>query len=94
MEGLGVAANVIAVVDLSAKVAELCFQYFKEVAGARGDIHRLRTQVEHLGTAVRGTQRLVEGIKGRSLLTSQELVDSIHECIADLERLEKKLDPK
>ncbi|KAF6810671.1 Kinesin light chain 5 [Colletotrichum plurivorum] len=94
MEGLGVAANVIAVVDLSAKVAALCFQYSKEVAGARGDIQRLRTQVEHLGTAVRGTQRLVEGIKGRSLLISQELVDSIHECIADLERLEKKLDPK
>ncbi|KAF6782559.1 Kinesin light chain 5 [Colletotrichum sojae] len=94
MGGLGVAANVIAVVDLSAKVAALCFQYSKEVAGARGDIQRLRTQVEHLGTAVRGTQRLVEGIKGRSLLISQELVDSIHECIADLERLEKKLDPK
>ncbi|KAH6989185.1 kinesin light chain 3 [Ilyonectria sp. MPI-CAGE-AT-0026] len=93
MEGLGVAANVIAVVDLSAKVAALCFQYSKEVAGARADIQRLRTQVEHLGTALRATQRLVEGSKGRSLLTSQELVDSIRNCIADLEQLEKKLDP-
>ncbi|KAJ0306108.1 hypothetical protein Brms1b_010559 [Colletotrichum noveboracense] len=93
MEGVGVAANVIAVVDLSAKVASLCFQYSKEVAGARADIQRLRTQVEHLETVLRATQRLVEGIKGRPLLTSQELVGSISDCIVDLERLEKKLNP-
>ncbi|KAF4895134.1 Kinesin light chain [Colletotrichum fructicola] len=93
MEVLGVAANVIAVVDLSAKVASLCFQYSKEVASARSDIQRLRTQVEHLGTVLRATQSLVEGSKGRTLLTSQELVGSIRACIADLERLETKLNP-
>ncbi|KAJ4235454.1 hypothetical protein NW757_013525 [Fusarium falciforme] len=93
MEGLGVAANIIAVVDLSAKVATLCLQYSKEVSSARADIERLRTQVEHLEITLRAAQRLVEGTKGQSLLTSQELVGSFRNCIADLERLEKKLGP-
>ncbi|KAJ4243339.1 hypothetical protein NW762_014825 [Fusarium torreyae] len=93
MEGLGVVANIIAVVDLSAKVATLCFQYSKDVSSARADIERLRSQVEHLVTTLRATQRLVEGTRGLSLLTSQELAGSFRSCMADLERLEKKLAP-
>lgn len=93
MEGLGVVANIIAVVDLSAKVATLCFQYSKDVSSARADIERLRSQVEHLATALRATQRLIEGTRGLSLLTSQGLAGSFHSCMADLERLEKKLAP-
>lgn len=93
MEGLGVAASIIAVVDLSAKVATLCFQYSKDVSSARADIERLRSQVEHLATTLRATQRLVEGSKGHSLSISQGLVSSFRSCIADLERLEKRLDP-
>ena len=93
MEGLGVVANVIAVVDLSAKVATLCFQYSKDVFSARADIERLRTQVEHLTIALRATQRLIEGTKGVSLLTSQALAGSFRNCMADLERLGKKLAP-
>ncbi|KAF4970220.1 hypothetical protein FSARC_2685 [Fusarium sarcochroum] len=93
MEGLGVAANLIAVVDLSTKVATLCFQYSRDVSSARADIQRLRDQVEHLATTLRATRRLVEGTKGQSLSTSQELAGSFRSCMADLERLEKKLDP-
>jgi hypothetical protein len=93
MEGVGVAANIIAVVDLSAKVATLCLQYSKEVSSARADIERLHTQVEHLATTLQATRRLVEGTKGQSLPTSQGLVSSFRNCIADLEQLEKKLGP-
>ncbi|WZH40876.1 kinesin light chain 1 [Fusarium acuminatum] len=93
MEGLGVVANIIAVVDLSAKVATLCFQYSKDVSSARADIERLRSQVEHLATALRATQRPIEGTRGLSLLTSQGLAGSFRSCMADLERLEKKLAP-
>ncbi|OBS15388.1 hypothetical protein FPOA_13777 [Fusarium poae] len=93
MEGLGIAANIIAVIDLSAKVATLCFQYSKDVSSARADIERLRNQVEHLGTTLRATQCLVEGTKSLSLSISKGLVGSFRSCIADLERLEKKLDP-
>ncbi|RGP69012.1 kinesin light chain 3 [Fusarium sporotrichioides] len=93
MEGLGVAASIIAVVDLSTKVATLCSQYSKDVSSARADIERIRQQVEQLTTALQATQRLVEGNKGSSLSASQGLLGSFRSCIADLERLEKKLDP-
>ncbi|RGP63231.1 kinesin light chain 3 [Fusarium longipes] len=93
MEALGVVANIIAVVDLSTKVATLCFQYSKDVSGARADIERLRSQVEHLANVLRATQRLLEGTQGLSLPTSQGLADSFHSCMTDLKRLEKKLQP-
>ncbi|KAM0362981.1 hypothetical protein ACHAPK_011328 [Fusarium culmorum] len=93
MEGIGVAANIIAVVDLSTKVATLCFQYSKDVSSARRDIERLRNQVKHLAATLQATQCLVEGPKGRPLWTSRGLVDSFDSCIADLERAEKKLNP-
>ncbi|KAG7411973.1 hypothetical protein Forpe1208_v009375 [Fusarium oxysporum f. sp. rapae] len=92
MEGLGVVANIIAVVDLSTKVATLCFQYSKEVSSARADIERLRKQVQNLATALQATQRLVEGNKGLALSTSQDLIGSFRTCTADLKQVEKKLD--
>lgn len=94
MEGLGVAANVMAIIDLSAKVATLCFQYSKEVANARADIQRLHAQVEHLGTALQASQRLMENEGSQSLFICQELVGSFCDCIAELGRLEQKLNPR
>ncbi|KAM0269068.1 hypothetical protein ACHAQH_009824 [Verticillium albo-atrum] len=93
MEGLGVAANVIAVIDLSAKVATLCVQYAKEVAGARADIQRLQKQANQLGSALRAAQHVVEGSNSQSLFASQGLTGSFCECIVDLQRLENKLCP-
>ncbi|KAM0231792.1 hypothetical protein ACHAPO_008374 [Fusarium lateritium] len=93
MEGLGAAANIITVIDLSAKVATLCFQYCKDVCSAREDIERVRNQVDHLATALGAAKHLVEGTRSPSLPTSQQLVGSLRSCITDLERLGKKLDP-
>ncbi|KAL1855871.1 hypothetical protein VTK73DRAFT_8451 [Phialemonium thermophilum] len=93
MEALGVAANVIAVVDLSAKVATLCFRYSKQVASARADIQRLQGQVQLLETALQATRRLVEGPRGPLLSTSQELASSLRGCIRCLRQVEKRLSP-
>ncbi|KAH7353339.1 kinesin light chain 3 [Plectosphaerella cucumerina] len=93
MEGLGVAANVIAVVDLSTNVVTLCFQYSKEVASARANIERLHAQVKHLGTIVQAAQRLIEGPQGQSLSTSQKLIDIFHNYNVDLQKLKEKLEP-
>lgn len=54
MEAIGAAANIIAVIDLSAKVATLCLQYYTEVAGAQADITRLQSQINHQCVAFRG----------------------------------------
>lgn len=94
MEGVGAAANIIAVVDLSVKVLYLLGQYFRQVAGAKKEIQRLQKQVNSLETALRAAKRLVEGPKGQSLLTSQELSGSFQECIIYLQELEKRLSPR
>ena len=41
MDGISGAASIIAVVDISAKIASLCFQYSVAVKNAKEDIKRL-----------------------------------------------------
>lgn len=48
MEGIGAAASIIAIVELSAKVASVILQYSKDVKNAGDDIHRLRKAVTDL----------------------------------------------
>jgi hypothetical protein len=48
MDGLGVAANVIAVVELSAKITSVCIQYSLEVKRAKADIERLGGELNSL----------------------------------------------
>lgn len=93
MEGLGVAASVIAVVDLSAKVTSLCLQYSLAVKGAKNDITRLRAEVKNLEKAVGDVQYLVDGPDGAKLSASQKLLEAVHDCFTQLKTVEKRLDP-
>jgi hypothetical protein len=45
MDGVSGAASVITIIDISAKVASLCYQYSVEVKHAKGNIKRLRRKV-------------------------------------------------
>jgi hypothetical protein len=59
MDGLGVAASAIAVVELSAKIALLCVQYSLAVKHAEADIERLRGEVNTVTDLLRGVERLL-----------------------------------
>jgi phage host-nuclease inhibitor protein Gam len=89
MEGLGVAANVIAVIDLSAKVASLCFQYLTAVKDAKKDIERLQAEVGQVGDILREVQRLLHGPDGARLSASQTLCNSLKDCSLQLKELEE-----
>jgi len=93
MEVLGVAANVIAVVDLSAKVAQWCIQYSLEVKDAKGDILRLYNEVKILGKVVSDAQHLVTSPGSAELSASEKLLDAVNDCSTQLKTLERKLDP-
>jgi hypothetical protein len=97
MEVVGSAASIIAVIDLSAKVASLCFQYSAAVKNARSDVERLQGELERLRTTLQGAQRLLESPNGKRLQTSQGLWDGLNDCSSQLSqlrsRLEKKLNP-
>ena len=94
MEGLGVAASVIAVVELSAKVASLCLQYCKDVKHAKDDIIRLRKQVIDLENVSASVAQLLDGPNGPKLKASQHLRAAMLECRIQLEWLHNTLTPK
>ena len=93
MEALGVTANVIAVVDLSAKVATLLFQYSTAVAHARADIKRLHEQTQSLERTLQQANRLLKEPSSQPLTASRELLDQLQACREELDRLRAKLEP-
>uniref|UniRef100_A0A8H7K8B0 Nephrocystin 3-like N-terminal domain-containing protein n=1 Tax=Bionectria ochroleuca TaxID=29856 RepID=A0A8H7K8B0_BIOOC len=93
MEILGVAANVIAVVDLSAKISSLCVQYGREVKNAAADIERLRKEIASLQGVTKAVQDLLNGTDGKKLDKSQ-LETYLNECVLLLKNIELKLTPR
>ncbi|KAJ6781734.1 hypothetical protein PWT90_05231 [Aphanocladium album] len=91
MDGLSVAASVIAVVDLSVKVITLCSQYSKAVANAPAEISRLNTLVKGLKTTLDGAEALIKSPQGASLSTSHTLRDQLVGCQSTLQELHDRL---
>ncbi|KAH7125055.1 hypothetical protein B0J13DRAFT_598998 [Dactylonectria estremocensis] len=92
-EAVGLAASVIAIIDLSAKVAVLCLQYSTAVGNARADITRLQSRLDDLGTTLQGVQHLLDNRNNQALTTSRKLVDSVDGCTSELVQLQSRLDP-
>ncbi|RYP44516.1 hypothetical protein DL768_009011 [Monosporascus sp. mg162] len=91
MEGVGAAASVITVMELSAKVASLCLQYYSAAENAKSDIERLQGELGRLQTTLQGARRLLESADGERLRTSQQLRDGLGGCSAQLTDLQAKL---
>ena len=98
MEGVGAAASVIAVVELSAKVGSLLFQYTQGVRHAKADIERLRSEVGNLNSAWEKVQKLLSGPNNAKLVTLQQFASTLEttlkESYSQLEQLEQRLKPK
>ncbi|KAH8661168.1 hypothetical protein BGZ61DRAFT_485518 [Ilyonectria robusta] len=92
-EAVGLAASVIAIIDLSAKVAVLCLDYSTAVGNARADITRLRHRLDDLGTTLQGVRHLLDDPSSQALATSRRLVDSVDACTSELAQLQSRLDP-
>ncbi|KAG6979136.1 Vegetative incompatibility protein HET-E-1 [Fusarium oxysporum f. sp. conglutinans] len=93
MEGLGIAANVIAVVDISFRLAEWCVQYAYDVKNARKDIEKLQREVVNFQVAIGQVKSLIEGPGGQALQASRQLGSAIEDARSALKELERKLQP-
>lgn len=93
MDGLSSAASVLAVVDMSAKVASLLFQYYKEVKNAKEDIAQVQLQVNSLKNASESVQQHLKGPEGVKLEASQKLLAALNDGRSQLESLEQRLQP-
>ena len=93
MEGLGVASSVIAVVELSARVASLCLQYSLAVKDAKNHITRLQGEVKSLEDVLGEVKQLLDGPDGAKLSGSQKLFKALNDCLSQLKTLDKRLKP-
>ncbi|VTO88940.1 unnamed protein product [Fusarium graminearum] len=93
MEALGVAANIIAVVDISVKVLQVCSNYAKEVKYAEAEITELRQEVANLHDTATKVKTLIEGPQGAKLTASQDFAHKVKECLDILTEVGRKLQP-
>ena len=93
MEAIAAGASIIAVMELSAKVASLCFEYSTAVKNAKSDIESMQGVANSLKTTLEDAQQLLKSPNGAGLPTSQKLRDWLASCSLQLIELEKKLGP-
>jgi hypothetical protein len=93
MDGLSAAASVTAIVEISAKIASLCFEYSIAVKDAKKDIDRLQRSVtDNLGVMEEVKQLFDKHDKTR-LPTTHKLLSSLEECHHQLQGLKAQLEP-
>ncbi|KAI9778859.1 MAG: hypothetical protein M1839_007822 [Geoglossum umbratile] len=93
MDGLSGAASVIAVIDISAKISSLCFQYSVAVKDAKKDVERFQKKVTDIKAVLEKVKQLLDGQDRARLSTTHELSGSLKECLWELEELEAELEP-
>jgi uncharacterized coiled-coil DUF342 family protein len=92
MDGLSGAASVIAVIDISAKVVSLCYQYSVAVKDAKDDIERVRRKVSDITHILEKIKQLLDSQDKTRFSTTQGLFSSLEQCLEELKSLGAKLD--
>jgi hypothetical protein len=93
MDGLSAAASVIAIIDISAKIALLCFQYSVAVKDAKKDIERLERTVTDVKNILEEVKQLLDGQDKTRFSATHKLSDSLKECSRQLQELKTQLEP-
>lgn len=96
MDGLSAAASVVAVIQISGHVFDLCRTYYSEVKEARKDIQRLRDEVTSLQDVLTNVADLADAPSPAhlSILNLLNQVDGpVQQCQAQLTELAAKLEP-
>ncbi|KAJ5683401.1 Vegetative incompatibility protein HET-E-1 [Penicillium macrosclerotiorum] len=94
MDGVGTASSIAAVIDLSAKVGSLLFQFTKAVKNARSDVSRLMQELDRLKNTLHGAQAILDSPKGAWLRNSQALYPALNDCSSQLLDLQYRLETK
>lgn len=91
MDGLSSAASIIAIIQLTGSIVNICRGYIQEVKDARDDIITLQQTVAGLEAILQKLKEIPHDSRERKLSTSS-LVDNISDCFSCLEALEEKID--
>jgi hypothetical protein len=94
MDGLSIAASVIAVVDVSVKVTALCSQYITDVKGAKNEIECIQNKVGDIIGIMKKIEELLDGPQKAQLSTTHGLFESLDQCLQQLQQLKEQLEPR
>jgi hypothetical protein len=93
MDGLSGAASVVAVIDISAKVVSLCFQYSMTVKDTKDDIELVQRKLSDITHILEQIKQLLDSQDKMRLSTTQGLFSSLEKCRTELESLQVELEP-
>ncbi|KAL4746142.1 hypothetical protein BDW72DRAFT_197957 [Aspergillus terricola var. indicus] len=93
MDPLSAAASVIAVLQLTQALVQVCGKYIKEVKHAQEEIASLQREVTSLTTVLEKLSELLNSPDGKTLSTSLALAHDANHCLFILSSLQEKIDP-
>jgi hypothetical protein len=92
MAGIGEAASIVAVVQITAQISKLCGGYLSEVKSAPKEVERLQSKISSLHSVLEKIEQMLMGSKSARLTMSTSVLESLKRCVIDLEELKAKLD--
>lgn len=94
MAGIGEAASIIAVVQITAQVVKLCGGYLSDVSDARQDVQQMHARASALHNVLEQAQRLIgDSTNPNRLPVSASVLGSLNSCMSELQVLQTKLNP-
>ncbi|KAJ5761804.1 uncharacterized protein N7511_005186 [Penicillium nucicola] len=94
MDPLSGAASVIAVIQLTGSIAQICGKYLNNVKNATQDIQRFQEKITALAQVLGSLDDLIRGSDGNKLIATQDLVGNIGKCFSALANLKEKINPE
>ncbi|KAJ5335724.1 uncharacterized protein N7506_005660 [Penicillium brevicompactum] len=94
MDPLSGAASVIAVIQLTGVILQICGKYLNNVKSAKQDIQRFQEKVAALSQVLHSLDELIRGSDGNKLTATQDLVDNIAKCSSALTNLKERINPE
>jgi hypothetical protein len=94
MEPLSSAASIIAVIQLTESIVQICGTYISKVRDAKEDVIRLQQNTRALTVVLEALDNLLHEPKGSEMSTSQRLRSDITDCSSSLTSLKDKIDPE
>ncbi|KAF9886658.1 carbamoyl-phosphate synthase (glutamine-hydrolyzing) cpa2 [Aspergillus nanangensis] len=93
-EFAGRAASVIAVIQITGAITQICGSYISKVKEARQDILRLQEEIDALSQTLKSLEKLLHNQNSTKPGTSQNLVDNVAKCSSTLTRVRDRINPE
>lgn len=94
MAGIGEAASIIAVIQITQSVFDLCSEYYGAVKDAENEIRRLQDELTGLNEVLQKVQKLFEDGGKQQFQISREFNQALENCRSLLDKLKNRLETK